>query len=117
MGDVIDSAPSQDAERAAGTDRHSIDEVRASGTCLVGDVTNTFATYELLAESEFQAAIFRELIGFNAAEPEALVSAAVQQIEALTPVASLRPSIVPHAPYSVSPALFERSPGGRAIGR
>jgi cytosine/adenosine deaminase-related metal-dependent hydrolase len=86
---------------------HSIDEARASGTCLVGDVTNTLATYEPLAEREFSAAIFRELTGFNAAEPATLVSAAVQQIEARTPVASLRPSIVPHAPYSVSPALFE----------
>jgi cytosine/adenosine deaminase-related metal-dependent hydrolase len=89
----------------------SIAEARASGTCLVGDVTNTFATYEPLAEREFPAAVFRELIGFNVAEPETLVRAAVQEIEARTPVASVRPSIVPHAPYSVSPALFE------AIGR
>jgi cytosine/adenosine deaminase-related metal-dependent hydrolase len=96
----------------------SIDEARASGTCLVGDVTNTLATYELLAAREFPAAIFRELIGFNAAEPETLVRAAVEQIEARTPVGALRPSIVPHAPYSVSPALFEaiaRQAGDRPL--
>ena len=47
-----------------------------SGTCLVGDVTNTLATYEPLIDSELSAAIFRELLGFSAPDPEALVAAA-----------------------------------------
>ena len=49
----------------------------ASGTCLVGDVTNTFATFEPLLDSELSAVLFRELIGFSAADPEALVRAGV----------------------------------------
>ena len=81
-------------------------EVRASGTALVGDITNTFAAYEALADSDLSAAIFRELLGFNAADPDAIVASVREQIEALTPIAWLRPSIVPHAPYSVSPALL-----------
>jgi cytosine/adenosine deaminase-related metal-dependent hydrolase len=85
-------------------------EVRASGTSLVGDITNTLAAYDALADSDLSAAIFRELLGFNAADPEALVAAVREQIDALTPIAWLRPTIVPHAPYSVSPALL------RAIG-
>jgi cytosine/adenosine deaminase-related metal-dependent hydrolase len=96
----------------------AIAEVRASGTCLVGDVTNTLATYERLAASDLSAAVFRELLGFSAADPDALVSAAVGQIQDLRPAASLRPSIVPHAPYSVSPALFEairRRAGGAPL--
>jgi cytosine/adenosine deaminase-related metal-dependent hydrolase len=84
----------------------AIREARRSGTCLVGDVTNTFATYEPLLDSELSAALFRELLGFSAADPEAVVRAAEEQIAALTPVAWLRPSLVPHAPYSVSPALL-----------
>jgi cytosine/adenosine deaminase-related metal-dependent hydrolase len=89
----------------------AIREARRSGTSLVGDVTNTFATYEPLLDSELSAALFRELLGFGAADPDALVRTAQDQIAALTPVAWLRPSIAPHAPYSVSPALM------RAIAR
>ena len=81
-------------------------EARRTGTCLVGDVTNTFATYEPLLDSELSAALFRELLGFSAPDPEALVRTAQDQIASLTPVAWLRPSISPHAPYSVSPALM-----------
>lgn len=79
---------------------------RLAGTALVGDVTNTFATYEPLLDSPLSASIFRELLGFSAPDPGAAVAAALQQIAELTPVAWLRPSIVPHAPYSVSPALL-----------
>jgi cytosine/adenosine deaminase-related metal-dependent hydrolase len=84
----------------------AIVEARRSGTSLVGDVTNTFATYEPLIDSELSAAIFRELLGFSVPDPEAVVAAASAQIADLTPIAWLRPSIVPHAPYSVSPALL-----------
>ena len=85
----------------------AIAEARASGTVLVGDVTNTFTTYEWIADSDLSAVFFRELLGFSAPDPEAIVEAAAEQIAALTPIAWLRASIVPHAPYSVSPALFE----------
>lgn len=85
----------------------AIAEARASGTCLVGDVANTFAAYEPLLDSELSAAIFLELLGFSSPEPGAAVAAASSQIADLTPVAWLRPSIVPHAPYSVSPALLQ----------
>ena len=43
---------------------------RRSGTCLVGDVTNTFAAYEPLLDSELSAAVFRELLGFSAPDPD-----------------------------------------------
>jgi cytosine/adenosine deaminase-related metal-dependent hydrolase len=85
----------------------AIVEAHASGTCLVGDVTNTFAPYEPLIESELSATLFRELLGFSAPDPDALVSAVSGQIADLTPIAWLRPSIVPHAPYSVSPGLLQ----------
>jgi cytosine/adenosine deaminase-related metal-dependent hydrolase len=84
----------------------AIAEARASGACLVGDVTNTFATYEPLVDSELSAVLFRELLGFSSPDPDALVAAAAAQIADLTPIAWLRPSVVPHAPYSVSPALM-----------
>lgn len=84
----------------------AIAEARAAGTTLVGDITNTLAAYEPLADSELSAVIFRELLGFNAPDPGALVNDTRAQLDALVPIAWLRPSIVPHAPYSVSPALL-----------
>jgi cytosine/adenosine deaminase-related metal-dependent hydrolase len=84
---------------------------RASGTCLVGDVTNTFSAYEPLMDSELSAAIFRELLGFSVSDPGEVIARVAAEIAELTPIAWLRPSIVPHAPYSVSPVLLQ------AIGR
>jgi cytosine/adenosine deaminase-related metal-dependent hydrolase len=86
--------------------RSAIEEVRATGTSLVGDVTNTLAAYEPLMDSDLSAAIFREVLGFRVEDPRALVRQVQERIDDLTPVAWLRPSIVPHAPYSVSPGLF-----------
>ena len=88
----------------------AIREARASGTTLVGDITNTLVAYGPLADSDLSAAVFRELLGFNTADPEALVRRTLETVETLTPIAWLRPAIVPHAPYSVAPSLM------RAIG-
>jgi cytosine/adenosine deaminase-related metal-dependent hydrolase len=84
----------------------AIAEARSTGTTLVGDVTNTFATYAPLLDSQLSAALFRELLGFSAPDPDAAIASAQQQASELPHAARLRPSIVPHAPYSVSPALF-----------
>jgi len=84
----------------------AIVEARATGTSLVGDVTNTFSTYGPLLDGQLSAALFRELLGFSASDPDAVVATAERQIAELTPLGSLRPSIVPHAPYSVSPGLL-----------
>ena len=91
--------------------RDAVAEARAAGTVLVGDVTNTLATYDCVADSDLSAVFFRELLGFSSADADGIVDAASEQIASLTPIAWLRASIVPHAPYSVSPALL------RAIAR
>jgi cytosine/adenosine deaminase-related metal-dependent hydrolase len=92
----------------------AIREARAAGTSLLGDVANTCATYEPLMDSELSAVLFREVLGFSAPDPEALVAAVSGQIADLTPVAWLRPMIAPHAPYSVSPALLQAIAGWTA---
>ena len=84
----------------------AIGEAREAGTTLVGDITNTLAAYGPLMDSPLSAAVFRELLGFNVEDPRAPVAAALQQITALEPHARLRPSIVPHAPYSVGSSLL-----------
>jgi cytosine/adenosine deaminase-related metal-dependent hydrolase len=96
--------------------RDAIGDARRSGTCLVGDVTNTFGTFEPLLDSDLSAALFRELLGFSAPDPHAVIAQASEQIAELVPVEWLRPSIVPHAPYSVSPDLLQAI-GGATRGR
>src|SRR5436190_1861555 len=60
----------------------AIAEARRAGTALVGDVTNTFATYDPLLDSELSAALFREILGFSPADPDAIVRRAQDQIAA-----------------------------------
>ncbi len=84
----------------------AVREVRAAGTALVGDVTNTLSAYDVVAASGLGGAIFCELLGFNAPDPASVVEAAEAQIRALPAAPGLRASVVPHAPYSVSPALL-----------
>jgi aminodeoxyfutalosine deaminase len=84
----------------------AIRESRAAGTALVGDVTNTGAALDLLSASRLGGAVFYELLGFNAPSPQQLVEAAQSTLDRLPPHAGWRRSIVPHAPFSVSPALF-----------
>jgi cytosine/adenosine deaminase-related metal-dependent hydrolase len=94
----------------------AIASARASGTCLVGDITNTLNACDALARSELSAMIFRELLGFSAPDPDAVVLASLAQLAGLRPTARLRTSLAPHAPYSVSPALLEAI-AERTVGR
>lgn len=83
-----------------------IRQAREFGTSLIGDVTNTMAACEPLADSALSAAIFHELIGFNTPDPAEVVAAAQAKVDAL-PGVRLRGSVVPHAPYSASPQLLQ----------
>ena len=84
----------------------AIAEARRSGTALVGDVSNTLASYQPLLESGMAGCVFHEVLGFNVADPGRVVFEAGAAVRGLTRASRLRVSIVPHAPYSVSPALL-----------
>ena len=87
--------------------RAAIDAARASGTGLVGDVSNTLVSVPLLREAGMPAQVFYELLGFNAPDPSARVAAARDAAAAAGVDERLvRVSLAPHAAYSVSPALF-----------
>jgi len=85
----------------------AIRESRAAGTALVGDVTNTLAAQDLLSTSRLSGAVFHELLGFNSPSPRQLVEAAQAALNRLPRHPGWRRSVVPHAPFSVSPALFQ----------
>jgi aminodeoxyfutalosine deaminase len=88
----------------------AITEAVNSGTGMFGDVSNALGAVPALRWSKRPARVFHELLGFNVAEPEAHVAAARARIAAEARVShseELRFSLAPHAPYSVSPALFD----------
>jgi aminodeoxyfutalosine deaminase len=86
--------------------RRAIEHLRATGTVLVGDVTNTLRPVPLVTTAGMTAAVFHEILGFNPDDPRTMVD------EAATRVANWpHATVVGHAPYSTSPELF------RAIAR
>jgi aminodeoxyfutalosine deaminase len=93
--------------RIVATARQAIDEARASGTGLVGDISNTLLTVPLLREAGMPALIFYELLGFNDTDGMARVWDARTKIaEHRGKDPGVRVALAPHAPYSVSPELF-----------
>jgi cytosine/adenosine deaminase-related metal-dependent hydrolase len=81
----------------------AIDEACASGTGLVGDISNTLRSAGPLEAGPLHARVFREVIGFRAGEPH--VMKAVREIEA-RPETRVRFSLAAHAPYSVAPDVI-----------
>jgi len=86
---------------------HAIARARASGTGLFGDVSNTLVTVPLLRDAGMAAHVFYELIGFSHPDPAGRVREARAAADAAAIGGdSVRVSLAPHAPYSVSSALF-----------
>jgi cytosine/adenosine deaminase-related metal-dependent hydrolase len=90
---------------SAAIDR-AIAEARSCGTALVGDVSNTLATSLPLHAHGMAAVVFHELLGFRSEDAATLLGAASARLDSAPPSHLLRHTLAPHAPYSVSPALF-----------
>ena len=84
----------------------AVREARTFGTGLVGDVSNTLATSVALAMHEMPAIVFLELIGFQSSEAAHVLEAGLRRLREIPVTDDVRHSLAPHAPYSVSPALF-----------
>jgi aminodeoxyfutalosine deaminase len=98
-----DAADPQIVEAA----RAAIAEAHASGTGLLGDISNTLVTAPLLRAASMPAQIFYELLRFNVSEAESMTREARAKADAAAHRGGdVRVSLAPHAPYSVSPALF-----------
>jgi cytosine/adenosine deaminase-related metal-dependent hydrolase len=112
-----DSMPSWAASLIALRRREAVDPVpaieealadmRADGTALVGDVANTDATFGPLSRSPLSAVVLHELIGFRVADAAVPIAAAQARVNEAPRSARVRAALVPHAPYSVSPALLQ----------
>ena len=87
-----------------------ITEAMASGTAVVGDITNSLITAQDLSKSGLAGMIFHELIGFSPADPAAMVERACQAVVDLKLADGLRSTLAAHAPYSVAPSIFRMMP-------
>jgi cytosine/adenosine deaminase-related metal-dependent hydrolase len=85
----------------------AIGEMRAAGTGVVGDISNTLVTVRMLQDLGMPAHVFHEVLGFRVTNGSEMVTAARRRIDEVAPFApEVRVSLAPHAPYSVSPALL-----------
>ena len=93
-------------DNVAASIHEAIREARAFGTALIGDITNTLATSRPLQEHGMAAVVFHELLGFRGEDASALMQEATERLESEPASDLVRHTLAPHAPYSVSPALF-----------
>jgi len=85
--------------------RDAIGELRASGTVAVGDITNSLAAVEPMAEAGLRGVVFHELLGFK--ERDGALIEATRERRARAARHGLPVSLAPHAPYSTSVELFK----------
>ena len=102
--------PDPSAPEILAAARQGISAARASGTGLIGDISNTLVTPPLLREAGMPAQVFHELLGFNVEDPAGRVAAAAAAVRLKADTTSdesdVRVSLAAHAPYSVSPGMF-----------
>lgn len=88
--------------------------MRATGTVLVGDVSNSLASAAVLKRRGYDAAIFHEILGFDPLDPKKMVRDARKRLnELVADSTNVEPNqlrahsaVVAHAPYSTAPELF-----------
>jgi aminodeoxyfutalosine deaminase len=94
-------------EVAAAMDR-ALDEMRATGTAAVGDVSNTLASVEPLRARQIPAVVFHELLRLRSSDADLVLEEGLRQVARHRGgVGGVRVTLAPHAPYSVSPRLFQ----------
>jgi len=97
---------SADASDISTSVERAIEEARASGTAVVGDISNTLVSFEPLVRSRLAAVVFYELIRFSHDDPTEFMNEALGRIRSLPGAGRVKVSLAAHAPYSVAPAVF-----------
>ncbi len=98
--------PGGDVEVLAAIDT-ALADARATGTALIGDVTNTLMSASRLRRAGMSATLFHEILGFRPVDVTGLVRQARERLgDAMGDEAGLQGAVAAHAPYSTAPALF-----------
>ena len=84
----------------------ALEEMKGSGTGLVGDISNSLTHLDVLDASGLEGVVFHELIKFRATDAEAFVDESCRRIEASGAGHRWRLALAPHAPYSVAPSVY-----------
>jgi aminodeoxyfutalosine deaminase len=115
---LVAARGSEAPEVAREATRLAVAALSESGTVAVGDVSNSLAHLDLLAASGLEAVVFYELIGWDPAQASSVLEQADARLRGIgpRPAANVEVRLAAHAPYSVSPALFDglRQRGGPA---
>ena len=82
-------------------------ELRASGTGLVGDTSNSLETVAPLRASGLDGLVFHEVLRLAARDADDVLDQALKAQAAHGTSGRFPVSLAPHAPYSVSPRLFQ----------
>jgi cytosine/adenosine deaminase-related metal-dependent hydrolase len=106
MRERLQSADGRDNGYVRAAMALALDEMKASGTGLAGDISNSLAHLDLLQASGLQGIVFHEVIKFRATDPEGFVAESCRRIEASTIGTGWRLALAPHAPYSVAPSVY-----------
>src|SRR3954465_12149683 len=85
----------------------ALHEAEACGTAIVGDISNTLATFGPLTRSSLAGVVFYELIRFNTPDPVGVVAKAIADLEALVPTERVRARLAAHAPDSAGPPVLQ----------
>jgi cytosine/adenosine deaminase-related metal-dependent hydrolase len=85
----------------------AIAQACATGTGLVGDISNSLLSVERLRRSALKGIVFHELLKLTSADADATLEAGISALERCGPSSHVPVSLAPHAPYSVSPRLFQ----------
>ncbi len=84
----------------------AVADMRATGTSVVGDVSNGLGVVNVAAQGGLRGWVFHELLGFREVDHSSIVRTRDARDQAAPRAGNLRIAIAAHAPYSVSPELF-----------
>jgi cytosine/adenosine deaminase-related metal-dependent hydrolase len=107
MRERLQSADGRDDEYVRAAMALALDEMKASGTALVGDISNSLAHLDVLGASGLEGIVFHEVLKFRAADAEAFVGESRRRIEEAGTGGRWRLALAPHAPYSVAPSVYQ----------
>ncbi|PYQ25687.1 MAG: hypothetical protein DMF81_01490 [Acidobacteria bacterium] len=102
---LVERRAHADPARGRAAVRAALDEVKATGTIAVGDVSNALDHLGLLETSGLEAVVFHELLAWDPARAESVLDQARRRLAA-SAGRGVRVRLAAHAPHSVSPPLL-----------